>query len=245
MFKKLMTFLFEEEGEEVYADDELEDVVLSEEPVVKEKKVRKEARQTQPAEHIRVESEPVKKASQPKPKNVVMEPAKDEVRHFTSINIDEAPATPSRTRRKTESINKENKSDFEFSPVISPIFGTKEDAEKPTSKVTTKVPATGLGKPKKNLLGTIISPMYGANELEEFEQDAKEKIEVTKKIENEEIALDDTMPYEEEEMLNVPLEDLLRKDEDADDDDTMQISLFGEDEPIKEEVSDSTYKIKE
>ena len=48
---------------------------------------------------------------------------------------------------------------------------------------------------------------------------------------------------EEKEYPNIPLEDIIKKDEDLKDD-SMQISLFGEDAPIHEESS-SDLKIEE
>lgn len=70
-----------------------------------------------------------------------------------------------------------NKSTYEFTRVISPIYGLKEgsDTQKPAAKITTPKKVSGLKSP----IGTVLSPMYGSfeenpmvNEVE-VEEDVK------------------------------------------------------------------------
>ena len=148
-------------------------------------------------------------------------------------------------------MKKEEKKEYEFTPVISPIIGAKEENEKAkTSSKTPNVNMPRARKRKENPLGTIISPYYGVNELEEFEEEAKKDIEEKAKSKQEEIIMTETrdelssqdMPadllqkVEEEEEHTLPLEAILA-DDDTDTEDLLQISLFGDSTPIKEAES--------
>ena len=139
----------------------------------------------------------------------------------------------------------DTKRDYEFSPVISPIFGTKEDIEA-RKEMDQDSPVVRVKK--KNPLGTIISPMYGATELEEMEDQAKEKLAVTAAqkrsiIDNSEAVSKDEPSHED--ILNMPLEDLLAEDDDDDNDDVMQFSLFGGEEAIKASDEEHVFAIDE
>lgn len=256
VFKKLVGFLFEEEDleEDNLEEDELEDVFVPEPQAT----VKAAPRQPQAAE--------VKEA--PRHTAVVEEeaaaPTTSKETRFKSIEISEQEppkrvyrekertAHGSRTMKRGEPIRKE----FEFTPVISPIFGVDEDtpsASKKNAKVDIPpLRATIAKAPKQNPLGTILSPMYGANELEEFEEEAKQRLETENEAkfivddqEDVEIAYDDE-EIDETEVIRVPLEELLSNDEHPETaDDLRQFSLFGDEEVISTEESSESYTIKE
>ena len=86
--------------------------------------------------------------------------------------------------------------------------------------------------------------MYGANDLEEFAEEAKTRLE----NESEAIfALDGfDEVIDETEIVRVPLEELLSNEEQSEQsDDLLQFSLFGDDETISTEKAEDTYTIKE
>ncbi|MCR0556968.1 internalin, partial [[Clostridium] innocuum] len=141
--------------------------------------------------------------------------------------------------RVKKTVKREEKKEFEFSPVISPIFGSSEEESKPKTKSAAPLPQRSK---KKNPLGTIISPYYGVGELEEFEAKAQEKIEEKEKLKKEELPQQEVEKYDlEEEINSVPLEDMIEKTPGEDGDDLMQISLFGESTPISS-VDDASDK---
>ena len=132
---------------------------------------------------------------------------------------------------------KENKADsgaeYEFRPVLSPIYGNMKESEKEPKDVHD---AIHLPKAKtKNPLNTVLSPMYGEYELETFEKEAKATIskrrEKELQIESAFVA-NDAAEAEEEEVLT--LDEMLSVDEEEDANEPVQISLFGESTPIKE-----------
>lgn len=260
VFKKLVGFLFEEE--EDLEDDELEDFSFleekEEEPLPKEivnirRPKAREVKET-PQHHSAVSE-----AS-------FGQPAAKETK-FTSIEVSEQEA-PKRTQAPKERIvgSKRNvkrsepiRKEFEFTPVISPIFGVDEETENTRSgSPKVDIPplrATIATTPKKNPLGTVLSPMYGANELEEFEEEAKTRLENESEakyamdgfddVDEVEIAYDDE-EIDETEIVRVPLEELLSNEEQSEQsDDLLQFSLFGDDETISTEKAEDTYTIKE
>lgn len=90
--------------------------------------------------------------------------------------------------------------------------------------------------------------MYGATELEEFEEEAKLRLETedeniyedTATAEPVEEITEEVITYDadndEDEIVRVPLEELLSNDENADlNDDLLQFSLFGDDEVVSTE----------
>lgn len=104
-------------------------------------------------------------------------------------------------------------------------------------------------KKKPNPLGTIISPYYGVNELEEFEEEAMEEIaakqqEQATPIETPKHDVEIEELNQMEEVENVTLDELLEDVHDTteNDEDLMQISLFGDSTPVQE--VEETYKYK-
>ena len=233
MFKNILKFLFEEEEEDLI-EEPMEEIRLTDpKPERKEEtKVVKAKVESKPkqAETIKVVEKLIQKNEtvvtatlEPKQKN-------------RFIDFDEP--QKERPMIRATSNKSESKRDFDFAPVISPIFGTKEDIEERNS---TNNDMAVVRVKKKNPLGTIISPMYGATELEAMEYEAQSLLarQDTPYSEDES---DFTNPTNETEMLNMPLEDLLSKDEE-DNDDLMQFSLFGGEEAIKERNADHVLSI--
>ena len=259
MFKKLVGFLFEEE-EEVEEEGELEDIsfhsdykesdVFQEEPPVI-------TRRREPKEHIRVE--PVHSVPSRIQKPVVEEKKES---HFTTIDLEEEKKPPRRTQsaslRRTPTVmrSEPTKKEFEFVPVISPMFGADETTSSTTVKSRTENHMNDrktISKvPKKNPLGTVLSPMYGATELEEFEVEAKERLEAEAheyqryaepKKEKMIVEYDDAA---DDEIVSVPLEDLLTNEEQQKSkDDLLQFSLFGNDEVVSSKQEKDSYTMKE
>lgn len=236
VFRKLASLLFEEADEEVIAEDELEPVELKEKP-------KKEAKQPDIREYEPYR-EPVRETAS------VRQDPKEEEKKFVSIDLEEKPkvqpvvqkAEKAENTRPThvKTLRKEERKEFEFSPVISPIFGAKDEPVKQKKKPVT-VPKTNQRKKKNNPLGTIISPYYGVGELEEFEQQAQEKMEEKEKIKKQELPVEELERHDlEEEINSVPLEELLDETSEEEHDDLMQISLFGESTPIRD--ADDTAK---
>lgn len=256
VFKKLVGFLFEEEDME---EDDLEDISYQEpletvktavaEPTVQQPQVQ-EVRESR--HHNSVAQEPV----------FAQAVAKET--KFKSIELGEQ-ETPKRVRSEKERVTNGKRGmkrsepirkEFEFTPVISPIFGVDEETANPrtgAAKVDIPPLRTTIAKaPKRNPLGTVLSPMYGANELEEFEEEAKQRLENENEVkyaiddfEDVEIAYDDE-EIDEDEIIRVPLEELLSNDEHTEQsDDLLQFSLFGDDETISTEKTADSYTIKE
>ena len=156
---------------------------------------------------------------------------------FTGINADVEKPKEKRVVKENVRPRKENKADsgaeYEFRPVLSPIYGNMKESEKEPKDVHD---AIHLPKAKtKNPLNTVLSPMYGEYELETFEKEAKATIskrrEKELQIESAFVA-NDAAEAEEEEVLT--LDEMLSVDEEEDANEPVQISLFGESTPIKE-----------
>ena len=156
---------------------------------------------------------------------------------FTGINADVEKPKEKKVVKENVRPRKENKADsgaeYEFRPVLSPIYGNMKESEKEPKDVHD---AIHLPKAKtKNPLNTVLSPMYGEYELETFEKEAKATIskrrEKELQIESAFVAKD-AAEAEEEEVLT--LDEMLSVDEEEDANEPVQISLFGESTPIKE-----------
>ena len=156
---------------------------------------------------------------------------------FTGINADVEKPKEKKVVKENVRPRKENKADsgaeYEFRPVLSPIYGNMKESEKEPKDVHD---AIHLPKAKtKNPLNTVLSPMYGEYELETFEKEAKATIskrrEKELQIESAFVA-NDAAEAEEEEVLT--LDEMLGVDEEEDANEPVQISLFGESTPIKE-----------
>lgn len=249
VFKKFVNLLFDESDADVIAEDELENIEFKEpkkEKTIKQEPVREDL-YTYEEERTFERTDKVK--------------TKEEKKKFVSIDLeDDAPqAKPEVKEKKTivqqrPVLQKNEKKEFEFTPVISPIFGAKEE-EKKKKEIKRKqsvdiLKKSSSVKKKPNPLGTIISPYYGVSELEEFEEEAKEEIAAKEKAKQTpvETPSDDVeikRMDEIEEINNVTLDEILVDDVKNDsEEDLMQISLFGESTPVHE-ADKETYKLKE
>lgn len=243
VFKKLISLLFEETDAEVIAEDELETIEFKEKKKVKSEPVKEPTYQPIQEETTAVLSE--------KPQT------KEEKKRFVSIDLEEkkpvevkkeAKLVKESTQRPV--LKKNDAKEFEFTPVISPIFGAKEEkVEKKKNQSVQIMKKTSVPKKKPNPLGTIISPYFGVNELEEFEEEAKEEIAAKEQRKATLVELPkDEAELEQleqmEEVTNVTLDELLEDDVPSDHaEDLMQISLFGESTPVQE--VEETYVVKD
>ena len=264
IFKKITSFLFEEQEDEIVEDDEIQPLTMknSEVELEQEERLKKE-------EQVVVEK--------------VVEQPQEPVSKFVDITdndpIEEKKEVVKEVKPQ-EPVKKEVKKEYEFTPVISPMFGVSEEEIKASKKASVKPVSTHHMTKKNNPLGTILSPFYGLSEESPFEQASKpvkkeeEKKEVIKKEEvvEKEVYIEPSVAEVKEDVQDsfepeipfekpkaqpqevVPVkecvqtkEEMLKQEEAssipledliADDsnknEDLMQISLFGESTPIKE-----------
>ena len=170
-------------------------------------------------------------------KEAVQASPKTDNKPFTGINADVEKPKEKKVVKENVRPRKENKADsgaeYEFRPVLSPIYGNMKESEKEPKDVHD---AIHLPKAKtKNPLNRVLSAMYVEYELETFEKEAKATIskrrEKELQIESAFVA-NDAAEAEEEEVLT--LDEMLSVDEEEDANEPVQISLFGESTPIKE-----------
>lgn len=239
VFKKICSLLFEETDTEVIAEDELETISFKEPK--KEKKVVTEERVQEYYDRMASPEikEPVKaEVSQPQEHKKI----------FVDLETDKKPEVEKKEVVKQRTPLKKNESkDYEYTPVISPMFGAKAEVKKANRKDTVSIMKKTAKKP--NPLGTIISPYFGVNELEEFEVEAKEELAAKEKekrmpvdLPENELELANYELQEEKEIHNVSLDELISDEQEiVDEDDMMQISLFGDSAPVR---SDDTISFK-
>ena len=249
VFKKFVNLLFDESDADIIVEDELENIEFKEpkkEKTIKEEPVREDL-YTYEEERTFERTDKVK--------------TKEEKKKFVSIDLeDDAPQVKPEVKEKKTIVQqrpvlqKNEKKEFEFTPVISPIFGAKEE-EKKKKEIKRKqsvdiLKKSSSVKKKPNPLGTIISPHHGVSELEEFEEEAKEEIAAKEKAKQTpvETPSDDVeikRMDEIEEINNVTLDEILVDDIKNDsEEDLMQISLFRESTAVHE-ADKETYKLKE
>ena len=238
IFQKITNLLFEENDVDVIAEDELEDISLQEEEKQKEKRLAKAAAAEKEAKQTVANQQP-----QPKKQEAKLEDS-SELKKAVRIDLKEEKDSKKATasKRSYSSVSHrstvlEEQKEFEFTPVISPIFGASDvETDKAKKKTSVLLPKSK----KQNPLGTVISPYYGLGELEEMEEQAKEDIlRKAEEIESEEdfVAFEESEKIEldETDLDSIPLDDLIvDNDTEEDEEDMMQISLFGDSTPIKE-----------
>lgn len=278
ILKKVVNFLFEEE-EEIEEEGELEEISFHDVPEPKPRTPKEEEmRAVKPVvKKEEVQTQRVEKVEIPQSKTIVEEQPKEEIK-FTNIEIPKqepvvqhkqtvkkAKANVSRTKTLHTDHAKQG---FEFSPVISPIFGASESESNRAKKLNNTVPqirTTIPVSPKKSPLGTIISPMYGdAERIEENKvKNSSAKDQIVKEETNiqnitteplpEPVMVKATLPSDvkrtvsdEEDVVSIPLDDLLGGEDIADKTDEMlQISLFGDDVIVSKEKQEDSYTIKD
>ena len=187
MIKKLMSLIFEEE-----VVDEVE-----EEPVP----VRR--------------SNPAKPAVKPEAKPAVPLPQEVKAVYLDTRKEKEKEKEPAVKKEPSSKLGKmtiaedkpvkkkpvrvEPKEDYEFTPVISPIFGVLGEKSQPA-----KTPAAKKVSPVKSSLGTVISPIYGMDKPQEDKVE-----EIAERLDKPAAAV------KEEPLINVSLDELLQKPQEA------------------------------
>ena len=185
MIKKLMSLIFEEE-----VVDEVE-----EEPVP--------VRRSNPA---KAPVQPEAKAAVPLPQEVkaVYLDTKKEKEKEPAVKKEPSSKLGKMTIAEDKPVKKkpvrvEPKEDYEFTPVISPIFGVLGEKSQPA-----KTPAVKKVSPVKSSLGTVISPIYGMDKPQEDKVE-----EIPERLDKPAAAV------KEEPLLNVSLDELLQKPQEA------------------------------
>ncbi|MEG2329573.1 hypothetical protein [Anaerorhabdus sp.] len=212
--KKLMGLLFEDE--EVIEEEIIDEPVSTPLPLKREEK--KHVQQSQPIQQQpvqRVEKQRV--VEQPTPirvyeesdglsiptnKHVVKEEPKPEAKKI-SMDVDDliaAKATPVRQTRETVVTPNKKKaamsSGYEFSPVISPIFGVDE------KDANAVIPTSPMKKVGDSHIGTIISPMYG------MDKDAEPTVAP---VNTKNVKATESEIKAERDMINLTLDDILAR----------------------------------
>lgn len=233
-FKKIASFFFEETEEDVVLEEELQlvDIKKKDPPKV-----------TEPVKEEVISPVEIKKTPLSEAQHVdtsMKQEVEDENHKFVNIDITEQKETVkkvkeavSETKRETvveRSIRKE-KVEYEFTPVISPIFGSTEDETKPRqAKKVHSSSVMSKRTSKKNPLGTIISPYFGVNELEEFEEKAQKRIQDKDKTKRDDIRIEPVVQVEpKEKVKSMSLADMLLGDDSISNEESpTQIPQFGE-----------------
>lgn len=188
MFKKLVNLLFEEEEiEEV--DEGFDDEPIIEfrqktvEPELPKKAEPVTLKEEKPAEEV---SEPVEEVKE------TVEPV-EKPQESKGIMIDLDPVKPEAEKVSVPKFTAKRENEYEFSQVISPIYGVLEDEKKSVSDLSSTQPKRKV-VPNNSLLGTVISPIYGIT------KDSRSPMTPNRVV-------------KEEEVENVSLDDLLSKPE--------------------------------
>lgn len=178
MFKKILSFLLEE-NEDVVVEEELEKVDFGSISNADLTDIVEQPKRVDVLRPLDERKEEVK--AEPEVRNQSID-----IRIETPVKAEPEKAV----RVKNVS---DVKKEYEFTPVISPMFGQSE-VKKPVKKERQIQTSSAMPK-KSNPLGTIISPMYGQRELDEFEAEAQKKIEDRKNEVNkkEEIKVDEIL----------------------------------------------------
>ena len=164
--KKFKDLFFEEEEYEEIVDDGIEEEpVVAVEPVFQDIRLDKEEKEEAVVEEVVEEK---------------VEPKKSELLTIAPSKDKPKPSQSKPTVKKPEvtNLNVSKKTDYEFTQVISPIYGLK-------SSETQAQPAVKKMNPKKvsalkSPIGTVLSPMYGVYE----ENPMVHEVEVEPELEN-------------------------------------------------------------
>ena len=116
--------------------------------------------------------------------------------------------------------------EFEFKPILSPIYGNTADDERKPQDVHD---AVHLPKAKtRSTLNTVLSPMYGAAQPQKKSREAEAQPRHAQRSQIRE--------EPQEEVLS--LDEMLMKGRRDEREETVQISLFGESTPARAEKED-------
>ena len=148
--KKFKDLFFEEEEYEEIVDDGIEEEpVVAVEPVFQDIRLDKEEKEEAVVEEVVEEK---------------VEPKKSELLTIAPSKDKPKPSQSKPTVKKPEvtNLNVSKKTDYEFTQVISPIYGLKstQDQSQPVVKKMNPKKVSALKSP----IGTVLSPMYGVYE---------------------------------------------------------------------------------
>lgn len=200
MLKKLQNLLFEDEDDD---DDIEEEEVPAPRPVRKTAETRTESAsmQSQPAQKPSIQridvTQPIPKVEEKPAEKPVQgsvfrteETKPVEKKQTLGITVDETPKPRPEKKRavpKAEPVRKETKEpsrqNYEFRPVISPIFGVDEKDMNALKNTTNRI--NNVEKEKKDPnISPIISPMYGVDEEDQPSTvgDTVERSEANEKV---------------------------------------------------------------
>lgn len=245
LIKKITSFFFEESDEDVIVDDEIKDIKFD----------NGDKNANTIYDQIKKSSVDVNKVEAPK------ETPKQESSKFVNIEVEKKEKKVETSKETKEIKTKQayrvdEKKEYEYTPVISPMFGVAEHENKQNLEKKHPTKSMRVIKKKTNPLETIISPYFGLGEFEEFDAKAKQEIKKEEiedkeksfitlnqdeKAEISDLSVQESLFSEEvmneikkEESKAVPLETIISNDSEKDKENLMQISLFGESTPIKE-----------
>lgn len=195
MLKKLRNFFFEEEEivEDVYEEPVVEPT--TEKVVTPVKEDKESARST----FINLDEKSVEMA---------VEVSREEPTKTRTIQADK-PQTSKQPSSKTLKAD-----DYEFSPVISPIFGISDKEKQRSVEVKKTDVKIGVTKGTKSVIGTVISPIYGIKDNEIMAKADSTVLE----------------QHPENQMATIPdisIDDIL-DDETALEEDQVEINLFNQ-----------------
>jgi len=174
MFKKLMSFLFEEE-------EIIEEVA---EKPTKTKEVVPTFKDEEIQDEVKEDVEPVKNKSifvdsdEPKPVASLTQST------FKANHNDEAKRVKIEPKKQTE---------YEFSSSISPIFGKLPEKEREAVQIQPKIDLVQ----EKSILGTIISPIYGIKKRQKVSNKVEKPVVV-----NTTMSLEDILGVNEQSVEN-------------------------------------------
>ncbi len=230
MIKKIQNLLFEDDIPEEENDQEVLQV-----------EVKKET------ETMVKESKPLVKNEPEKVKDVVEKPVEPVKPSFPNITLDDENKPKKNTvkmeKKKVHKVADTKNREYQFQPVISPIFGAAEKDINALKSTTSKLNEQEKKKNMENI-NTILSPMWGKEENSPF-QVPKEKEDILadhNSVDDEipEFSLDDILNVHDKEYHNPESE---KNDPvfTADSDSFPQLNLFDDE---MEEVEDNTTVIK-
>lgn len=157
----------------------------------------------------------------PKEEPIQKEVLKKEARS-TMISVDELKEPPVTVKKITP--ERKAKPEYEFTKVISPIFGVVKEANEKSEEFLPSTPAKKKVAKSGSILGTVISPIYGINKEEEavdmnFSLDEEEAqltlddlIETYASNNTEEIVKDEVDPIHYEENFDSLVKSLQEED---------------------------------
>lgn len=222
MFKKLVNLLFEEEEIE-----ELDEGYEVDEPIIEVRTKKPEPELPKKAEPVTLKEEKTAEAAEKQEENSVLESVEKPV-ESKGIMIDLEPAKPKQVN--VPKFTQKRETEYEFSQVISPIYGVLEDEKKTVSELSSPSQPKRKVVPNNSLLGTVISPIYGVTKEA---RNSSSLNRVVKEEEVENVSLEDLLskPFNKHEDAGFEQEHLLRE-EDPNDLDSLIRSLR-ESEPAK------------